>query len=402
LCLGGDGVFAGERSTEEGEVVKGNTAFALDLYGKLREQAGNLFCSPYSISTALAMTFNGARGNTEAEMARVLHFTLSQDKLHPAMGKLMTDLNNRKVDPRRRRDPSSPKKPFELVVANALWGQKGYPFHRAFLDGTKANYEAGLTSLDIQKDPEKARKTINAWVEKKTNKKIKDLIPPGSITPLVRLVLTNAIYFKSAWTHPFKERFTRKVPFHLSPESPVDVPTMHLTEDFRYLDGETFQALELPYKHNVLSMVILLPKKHEGMAALEKSLTVDNLQNWRSRMRFANVRIALPKFKFTSMFILNDALMAMGMKDAFNGKTADFSGMADTKELFIGFVIHKAFVDVNEEGTEAAAATAVGMLGKGMPSKTEAFKADRPFLFLIRDNVTGSVLFLGRVSDPRG
>ncbi|MHC5038770.1 MAG: serpin family protein, partial [Planctomycetota bacterium] len=184
LCLGGDGVFAGERSTEEGEVVKGNTAFALDLYGKLREQAGNLFCSPYSISTALAMTFNGARGNTEAEMARVLHFTLSQDKLHPAMGKLMTDLNNRKVDPRRRRDPSSPKKPFELVVANALWGQKGYPFHRAFLDGTKANYEAGLTSLDIQKDPEKARKTINAWVEKKTNKKIKDLIPPGSITPL--------------------------------------------------------------------------------------------------------------------------------------------------------------------------------------------------------------------------
>lgn len=385
------------------EVVKGNDAFALDLYAKLRvEEKGDLFFSPYSVSSALAMTWAGARGETEREMARVLHFTLGQDTLHPAMGALMTDLNGRKMKGRWKRDPDAGKRPYELVVANALWGQQGFPFRKAFLGLTRRSYEAGLNPLDFRADPEAARKRINAWVERKTKDRIKELIAEGMIDKATRLVLTNAIYFKSAWQEPFEKIATKDAPFHLTREKTAPVPTMCQWESMGYLNQGGLQVVSLPYKNRELSMLILIPKQVDGLASVERDLSPANLSRWLSGLKSTLIELRLPKFRITSSFQLRDVLVAMGMRAAFSPGAADFSGMADTRDLFIGAVIHKAFVDVDEKGTEAAAATAViAQLGGGPPGQPVQVRVDRPFLFLIRDNRTGSILFMGRVTDPR-
>jgi len=379
-----------ETVTWEGKLVAGNSQFAFDLYAKLKDAPGNLFFSPYSMSTALAMTYAGARGETAKEMARTLHFELPAGKLHPAFAALM-----------RIQNPAGKEGSYQLSVVNALWGQKGYGFLDGFLALAQTHYGAGLRQVDFVGATEKARQTINQWAEKQTQEKIKDLIPKGVLNKLTRLVLTNAIYFKGAWIHQFKKASTKDEPFRLSPEKKVNVAMMSQTEKFRYMEGKDFQAVELGYRGRGVSMVVFLPKKVDGLAAFEKSLSADNVSKWLAQLRRRRVALWLPKFKTTSSFRMKKVLSEMGMPAAFGG-AADFSGMNGKKDLYIAAVIHKAFVDVNEEGTEAAAATAVVMALKSAfrPEKPVVFRADHPFLFLIRDRRSGSILFIGRVVNP--
>jgi serine protease inhibitor len=381
---------AEEKPADTGAVVRGNTAFGLDLYGQLRSRSGNLFLSPFSISTALGMTYAGMRNRTAEQTAKALYFTLPPAELHAAFGKLQRALN--------AGDPA--KRGYELSVANALWGQKGYPWKNEFLELTKENYGAGLIEVDFAA-AEEARKTINAWVEKQTRDKIKDLIPSGVLDALTRLVLTNAIYFKGNWDRQFKKDFTRDADFFVAPDAPVKAPMMHQTGDYRLAQSPELQVLELPYVGKELAMLVLLPKKRDGLADLEKSLTAEKLEGWVGQLRNqSDLPVFLPRFKYTAEFQLNDALKALGMTDAFEFGKADFGGLNGGKEeLKISAVLHKAFVDVNEEGTEAAAATAVVV--KTLSARVgPVFRADHPFLFLIRDSRTGGVLFLGRVTDP--
>jgi serpin B len=369
-------------------VVKGNSEFAFDLYAKLRDKGGNLFFSPESISTALAMTYAGARGATAEQMAKTLHLTLDEKRLHPAFHNLIEELNG-----------AGKKRGYQLSVANALWGQKGFGFLPEFLKLTKTNYGAGLHEVDFRTQLEATRKTINAWVEKETKEKIKELFKSGDLDQSTRLALTNAIYFKGDWDRQFKKDLTRKEAFHLSSDKTIDAMMMHDNAPFKYLDGGAFQALELPYKGKELSMVALLPKALDGLADFEKTLTAAKLAEWLPKMRQQEVIVSLPKFQTTSEFRLNDVLSAMGMPLAFT-ESADFSGLNGARNLFIGVVVHKAYVDVNEEGTEAAAATGVGIKLSAAPVVAQ-FRADHPFVFLIRDNRSGSILFLGRVAKPQ-
>ena len=380
---------APEARTDEKALVTGDNAFALDLYGKLKEEGGNLFFSPFSISTALGMTYAGARGNTEAQMAKVLHFDLPQEKLHPAFKSLLDGL-------RARQKVGG----YELSVANALWGQQGDSWLKAFLDVTRGNYGAGLQEVDFAGDTEAARQAINDWVEKETREKIKDLLLKGDVGRETALVLTNAIYFKGEWASQFRKYWTRPGPFTLSDGSKVEVPMMHQSGEFPYMETEDLQVLELPYVKGHLSMIVLLPRKVDGLGALEASLTADKLEGWLGELHKEEVSVILPKFQMTSRFELSEVLKALGMTDAFSLPPADFSGMGGSKDLDISKVIHKAFVDVNEEGTEAAAATHVVLAREGPPVRP--VRADHPFLFLIRDNASGSILFMGRVTDPTG
>jgi len=370
------------------KVAEGCNRFAFDLYARLKGAEGNLFLSPYSISTALAMTSAGARGETADQMAKVLCLPASGEAVHGAYGALQNDLN-----------AAGEGGAFELAVANRLWGQKGYRFLPEFLKLLEADYGAGIETLDFAKETEAARKTINAWVEKQTRDKIKDLLKPGILNEMTRLVLTNAIYFKGKWASEFDKKLTRDEDFFLTPEKKVAAPLMHQTAEFGYFDGGEFQALELPYRGDRLAMVVLLPKAKDGLAALEASLSADKVAGWVGKVRRRKVQVALPRFKTTAEFSLKDTLVAMGMTAAFGGD-ADFSGMTGAKDLFISAVVHKAFVDVNEEGTEAAAATGVVMERKSKPEPPPVFRADHPFLFLIRDTRSGAILFLGRILDP--
>jgi serpin B len=369
-------------------VVEGNTAFALDLYQQLKTKEGNLFFSPYSISVALAMTYAGARGNTESQMAQTLHFTLDQSQLHPAFAELEARLNS-----------VQQKGHVKLGVANSLWPQKKYDLLPEFLALTQEYYGVEITPVDYAHAAEAARLLINEWVEAKTEKKITNLIPSGILTSLTRLVLVNAIYFKGDWSSQFDKRNTSDAPFWVMPDESVVVPMMSQTREMRYARRDGLQILELPYAGDDLSMVVLLPDEIDGLDELHAALTAGRLEKWTDDLWEMEVNVFLPKFKTTSAFNLNDKLRIMGMPDAF-GDNADFSGMDGAKWLVIGAVLHKAFVDVNEEGTEAAAATAVVMRGKSMPAPPVVFRADHPFIFLIRDNVTRNILFLGRVVNP--
>jgi serpin B len=378
----------GHAPAEVKALVAGNDAFAFDLYARLRDQPGNLFMSPTSISTALAMTHAGARGETAAQMAKTLHFTLDRDRLDRAFATLLSDFNAGK----RRRH-------YQLSVANALWAQKGFDFLPAFLKTTRDEYRAGLEDVDFINNTEAARHTINTWVAKATQDKIRDLLKPGILDSTTRLVLTNAVYFKGSWAEQFQKQRTRDEPFHVTADRQVQVPMMNQTSHFKYLKAPTLQALAMPYAGDDLSMVILLPAKVDGLAALEKDLTADHLTGWLATMRSANVQVVLPRFRITAEFKLNDTLSAMGMPLAFSAR-ADFSGMDGKRDLFLSAVVHQAYVDVNEEGTEAAAATGVVVTLSAAPAAPPVFRADHPFIFLIRDNRTGSILFLGRFMEP--
>ncbi len=379
--------------TDSSEIVDGSNQFALDLYQRLRSQEGNLFFSPSSISTALAMTYAGAAGDTEAEMAKTLHFQMPNERLHAGMKALQAFW----------RMPDN-KQGIQLNLANRLWSQKRYEFLPEFLAVTRDQYGAELARLDFAQG-EAARQTINGWVEEQTQDKITDLIPAGAISPSTKLVLTNAVYFHGIWADPFKKKVTKDQDFYIAETDKIKVPMMHRSDEFRYGAIDDLQILEIPYGDGSISMVVLLPRKIDGLADLEAELTFQNLRNWTASVRNEDeVKVYLPRFKTTSQYEISGTLRAMGMETAFDANTADFSGMTGAKDLFISAVIHKAFVDVNEQGTEAAAATGVIMAPTAAvidePKKPPVFRADHPFVFMIRDNRSQAILFLGRIMNP--
>jgi serpin B len=372
--------------TEQGvrEVVDANNKFALQLYGELSKADGNIFYSPYSISSALAMTYEGAKGKTADEIKSVFHFP-ENSILRPNFAAIYNSINEGAKD-------------YELRTGNALWVQYDYPLLDDYTERVERYYGGRAANLDFVNEQEKSRETINNFIEEQTNNKIKELIPEGVINEMTRLILTNAIYFKGTWEWEFDKSKTRQENFKITPSNSVKVPMMYMKPKkakFNYAETEELQILELPYKGDKISMLILLPK--ENLEAL-KPLTLEKLKRWKSQMRETKLDgIYLPKFEFDAKYFMNDVLSKLGMPTAFSGE-ADFSGMSGKKDLYISSVIHQAYVKVDEKGTEAAAATAVTVI-TAMPI-SKIFRADHPFIFIIQDKETGNILFMGRVVNP--
>jgi serpin B len=375
-------------------LVEGNNTFAFNAYQMLKDN-NNLFFSPYSISLALAMTYAGARGDTEQQMADTLHFNLPQERLHPTFNSLDLELSSRGQSAKGKNGEG-----FRLNIVNAIWGQEGFTFLQDFLDILAQNYGAGIRLLDFRNAPEASRIAINNWVSDQTDGRIKDLIPQGAIDAMTRLVLTNAIYFNAAWQYPFNKEATTDGTFHLLNGGEVSVPMMHQTESFAYTEGSDYQAVELPYDGSELSMLILLPQSGQ-FASFEGSLDAGKVDEIIKSLGTTKVALTMPKFEFSSDFSLKKVLSEMGMPLAFTGN-ADFSGMDGKRDLQISDVIHKAFISVDEAGTEAAAATAVIMrlTSAPVPEQIITMTIDRPFIFLIRDIQTGTILFIGNVMNP--
>ncbi len=370
------------------ELANDNSAFAFDLYKALGDSDENIFFSPYSVSAALAMTYAGARENTKSEMTEVLKFTLPDNLLHPSFNLLDSSLS-------ACADEDST---FSLHIVNALWGQTGYTFLPEFLEILSANYGAGIRLLDFPSDPEQCRETINDWVAEQTLSKIEDLIPPGILSAATKLVLTNAIYFNAEWLFQFQESLTYRQPFSLIDGEQIDVPMMNQTEHFEMARGDGYIAVELPYSNGRMSMLIILPELNR-FSEIEGSLDNDFIDEITGSLTNANLHLSMPRFENVSAFQLEDILAKMGMPSAF-GPSADFSGMDGTGSLYIASVIHKAFVSVDENGTEAAAATAVVMNRLGGVDPAVEFAVNHPFIYLIRDRDTGTILFMGRVMNP--
>ena len=367
--------------------VQGNSAFACDLYKKIRSDNSNLFFSPYSISAALAMTYAGARSETEQQMAETLHFALPQERLHPAFNALDLAL------------ASEGNENFRLDIANALWGQVGYYFRSDFLDLLATNYGAGMWLVNFIEDAERARIKINDWVSEHTENKIENLLPPGAVDSLTRLVLTNAIYFHASWLVPFSESATEEDTFTLLDNSEVTVPMMSQEASFRYAEGEGYKAVELSYSDKDTSMLIILPAL-ENFNEFEMTLNAERVSEIVENLVSTEVSLKMPKFEFEKSLALGQMLQEMGMSAAFDPYMADFSGIDDNRDLYITNVLHKAFISVNENGTEATAATAVIIGTTALPPPPIEISIDHPFIFMIRHNSTGAILFLGRVLDP--
>ena len=379
--------------TDSEVLVDGNNAFTFDLYQTLSQDDGNLFFSPYSISEALAMAYAGARGDTEKDMAEVLNFNLPQERLHPAFN--ATDLQFKE-----RSQVLGDKEGFQLNVVNAIWGQQGYDFLDEYLDVLEQHYGAGLRLMDFCNETEQSRITINQWVSDQTEGKIKDLIPQGTINEITRLVLTNAVYFNANWQYPFDTRNTAAGLFYLLDGSSVLVPMMQQTKSLGYAEGAYYQAVELLYYGGETSMVILLPAAGQ-FDNFEESLDADFVKGIIGDLETCRIALTMPKFEYESSFSLKQALSAMGMGVAFTFPQADFSGMNGDYDLYISDVLHKAFISVNEYGTEAAAASAITMPPSATsPPQPKELTIDRPFIFLIRDIPTGSTIFIGRVLNP--
>jgi serpin B len=381
-------------ATDQATLVAGNTAFAFDLYQKQRTSGSdNMFFSPYSISQAVAMVYAGARTETATQIAQALHFTLPSAQLHPAMNSLDLALQSR-----GKGASGVDGKSFQLNIINALWGQDGYPFLGPFLDVLAVNYGAGLRVLNFSQDPDGSRGTINNWVSQQTAGLIPNLLPSGTITPDTRFVLTNAIYFNGAWASPFDKSHTQQGAFYPLSGAAQMVPMMSQDADYRYYKGAQFQAVELPYGDPQLAMTLIVPDSGH-FADVEAMAGAALLAEVTTGLKPTAVQLTMPTFKFGVPLGLKQTLQALGMTDAFTTQ-ADFSGIVTGQPLWISDVIHQAFVSVNEQGTEAAAATAVVGVGTAFPGMSATLTVDRPFLFLIRDIPTGSVLFLGRVMTP--
>ncbi len=383
-------------TTDLRALVDGNNEFAFDLYRTLSAEDGNLFYSPHSISLALAMTYTGARGETERQMAETLGFRLPQPALHAAFNTLDLELGARGAD-----DDG-----FRLRIANAVWGQRGYEFLDDFLDQLAEHYGAGVMAADFQGAPEASRAAINDWVADRTEDRIRDLVPPELIHPLTRMVLANAVYFHASWALPFPESRTAPGPFHLLDGGSVEVPMMRTNEEFTYASGDGYQAVDLPYDGYELSMTILVPDRgrfREFEDALDAELVARTIAGLHSR----TVDLTMPRFGVESQFRLAETLKTLGMGDAFDQSRSDFSGIdgrscaaGDDPCLYVEDVVHQAFVAVDEAGTEAAAATAVLLRNESAGPPPVTLAIDRPLIFLIRDRATGAVLFLGRVLNP--
>jgi serpin B len=372
--------------------VESANRFAFDVYQRLRIRDGNLFFSPVSFSVALAMTYAGAAGRTESEMAKAFHFEGSKVDLHRGMGALLASWRVKGKNPG-----------FRLDVANRLWVQQGERFQDAFVRITRVNYGAELGRVDFRDQPEQARRAMNEWVEVRTDKRIKDLAPSAATIKNTRLLLTNAVYFKGDWTYPFDQKRTKEADFHVTADQSTRVPFMHIERDLHYDSIEGLQVVELPYGERSLSMILLLPDRIDGLGELEAKLTASDVERWTTIGATEPVIVDIPRFKATSQFEMTSVLKSMGMVSAFDPSTADFSGMSNDRNLFVSAVIHKAAVEVNEEGTEASAATGVTMSTKAIfakPRTPAVFRANHPFLFLIRDNRNGSVVFIGRMIKP--
>lgn len=362
--------------------------FAFELYGQYKDASDNIFFSPYSISSALEMTYEGARGKTASEMQSVFHFFADPNVRIPSFEKLYSQINPQKAT-------------YQLSTANALWAQKDYPFDPNYTKTIETYYGGKTTNLDFKADTEGSRQTINSWVSSKTNSKIPELFAKGTLNEYTRMVLTNAVYFKGKWDSQFEKEATRQKDFTVQSGSKVKCSMMNKQSDLNYAETADYQAIELPYEKNDLSMIVILPKAGR-MSAVENNLSTVKFSEIKKSLNSELVDLSLPKFKFDTSYDMNETLSTMGMPTAFDSNGADFSGMDGTKNLFIGLVVHKAYVDVNEEGTEATAATGVGMKTTSieMPQQPKIFNADHPFIFAIVHDFTGSILFLGKVNDP--
>ena len=370
------------------DVIEANNHFAINLYSQYKSEEGNIFFSPFSISTAMAMVYEGAEGKTAKEIKSVFGFPKYDNSRRNQYSNLLSEINKK-------------DKEYALKTANALWAEQDFNFLDKYLTTVEKYYGGKTTNLDFKNEPEASRLIINNWVEDKTNNKIKDLFPEGSIHPLTRLVLTNAIYFKAEWLKQFDVDKTRDKNFRVNPDKSIKVPMMQRTDRksiFNYTQNEDLQILEMPYAGEDLSMLILLPFD-DDIEVLENSFTIEKLTEWKKSLRKRRVKIYIPKFKFETKYFLSETLSNLGMPTAFTN-SADFSGMTGTKDLKIDKVIHQAFIEVNEEGTEAAAATGVTIMMLSAKPPTPIFKADHPFIFIIQQNETGNILFMGRVNNP--
>ena len=382
------------RGDDLSALVQGNNAFALDLYDSLRSGDGNLAFSPYSISVALAMPYAGARGETESQMARTLHYTLPQDRLHPAINQL--DLNLAKEGASASKD----QQPLQLKIANGVWAEKTFSFLQSYLDTIALNYGAGIQLADFLNQHEAVRKQINDWVSRQTNDKIQNLIPQGALDQATKMVLVNALYFKADWEKQFDPANTRDAPFNLVDGTQVQSKQMsdHFSGMF-YATGDGWQAVELPYQGHTAAMDLIVPDAGR-FQEFEAALDAQKLDQVVNSMQPSGVQLAMPKFTFRSSFDLGDRLSALGMHDALDMDRANFSGMTGKPDLYISKVLHQAFVAVDEKGTEAAAATAVIMAPTSALMPDQTLTIDRPFIFVIRDLQSGQILFMGRVLDP--
>ena len=375
------------------EAAESCNAFGIHLYQFLAGQEdGNLCVSPLSVAAALTMTYAGARGDTAAEMAKVLHIEGHDPEnapVHRAYTALMEALGHKGEG----KDV--------LDIANALWPQKDYDFRKAYIDLVKQRYKAGLEPLDYTSAPEACRKTINDWVSGKTHDKIQELLAEGTITPATALVLTNAVYFAGTWRAAFPENGTHPMPFHVMGREAVDVPMMSAKGKYGYYEDDALQALEMDYKSGGLSMVVVLPRERDGLAGFD--LTPERLDACTKGLNQREVQVFFPRFTMEQSFSLAETLGAMGMPTAFTPR-ADFTGMAEDGRLNISAVEHKTYIKVDEEGTEAAAATAVVMKRTSIEPGPQppVFKADHPFVYLIRHKASGAILFLGRLMEPSG
>lgn len=378
--------------TEKAVAVAASNDFASDIYGQLKAEKGNIFFSPESLSQALAMTFAGAKDTTASEMQSVLHLQINADYVPAAMGELMKEKNAR-----------SASGAYTFQTANALWVQKDYTLLEPYTSLLKDNYDAQASNVDFEKEAPAAADTINSWVEGKTASKIKNLVSADALQG-VRLVLTNAVYFKADWQDPFKKSATHEEDFYVNAAQVSRVQMMQRTcDNCKYAENDTLQALAMPYKGGDIEMVVLLPRDKSGLGPFEQVLSPHNINQVLAELKQeVDVDIALPRFKLESQYSFAKILPALGMKTAFDPARADFSGMTGGRDLFISDVIHKAFVEVDEQGTEAAAATAVIMAPTSMPVQriTKQFRADHPFIFLLRDTKNGAIYFMGRIQNP--
>jgi len=403
-------VRAGELGPDGRDLVAGNTAFAFDVYREIRSEEGNLLFSPYSISSALAMTYAGARGETEAQMADALHFPLPQGDLHPAFQTLSAILASRSANP-----------DVTLDVANSLWLQTGYSFLDAYLALLGRHYETHPERVDFVHAPVEAADAINEWVHQATRGMIEEVLDPREISADTVLRIVNAIYFKADWAAPFPTEGTRARPFYLLDGREILVPTMEKRDEIGYANGEGYHAVELPYSGGTLSLVVLIPREGprmigfgpsplpvtgpidpEDFAAFERSLNADRVASILAGLRSTLVELVMPKFAYESRYALEPHLRSLGMPDAFTPYVANLSGIDGTQLLFLSEATHAARIAVDEEGTVAAAATAIGAIPVGLPPEPVPVVIDCPFVFLIRDCETGAILFVGRVVDPRG
>jgi serpin B len=388
-----------QSSPENLQTLAQNTSeFATAFYQKIRDKEGNIIFSPFSIALALSMTLAGAESSTEEAMMNALQYSLPEDQVHPAFNGLLLAIEASEKEKPGESDGSE----FQLNIANSIWGHSGYSFKSDFLDILARQYGAGMYNVDYQADPESARELINQWIEDETEDKIKDLIPPGAINQLTRLVLANAIYFNGSWRYPFDQDATEPAPFNLLDGTTTTVDMMKLEgERLAYTSGDAYQAVQLPYLSPDFVMTIFVPDQG-AYEDFESGLSAEVIKNITAELLGQPVNLQMPSFDFATSTVAKDPLSALNMAEAFMPDSADFSGITDVEDLYISDVLHKATITVDEEGTEAAAATVVIMRAESAPVEEEPISLviDRPFLFLIQHQPTGTILFMGRVLQP--